>query len=84
MTKKLKFQMIKVWDHHHDNADYSDPLTFIPEKKYLEYVGWVLFEDDDLVVLAQGRSLEGKVMEYDCKMHLMKMAIIKRKPLRIE
>lgn len=81
---KIKFQIIKIEDHHADNSDWVDPKTYKPVKKYLEYTGWVIQEDDEIVTLAQGRSMEGKVMVYDNLMHVMKKTVKKRRTIKID
>ncbi len=76
--------MIKVQDHYSDNSDWVDPETYVPEKQFIEYVGWLVQEDDNQVTLAQGRSIQNKKWTYDNLMHLMKKNIIKRKYIKIQ
>ena len=81
---KVKFQIIKAEDHFADNSDWVDHATYTPVKKYLEYTGWLIQEDAEIVTLAQGRSLESGSYLYDNLMHIMKRTIKKRRTVKIE
>lgn len=79
--QKIKFQIISFKDHYHQNIQWIEPGKFRPTEMILEYCGWVTFENDELVILSQGRgSSDG---DYDSHMHILKNCITKRKTIQI-
>lgn len=81
--KRILFQRVKVQDHAADDPEWVDPDTYTPQKTYLEYVGWLIQENDNMLTLAQGRCWEGKNYTYDNLINLMKANVVKRKTLKI-
>ena len=79
----MRFQLISFEDHYSENATWVEPAKYKPRHMILEYCGWVIFEDDKLVVLSQGRDKE-KNTEYDSHIHILKNCITKRKTIKID
>jgi len=79
----MKFQLIMFKDHHHENETWIDPRTYDPSPVFLEYVGWVTHESEEMVVLSQGRTVDENSVDYDSHIHILKNSITKRKTIKI-
>ena len=76
--KYYPFQIITFTDHHHINDTWVKPENLKPQSVVLQYVGWVVKEDKQCVMLAQGRDLAAEHREYDSFMTILKPCIVSR------
>ncbi len=77
----MKMELVTFADHHHDNSSWNKPSDLDMSEYLIQYVGWVIKEDKEHIVLAQGRDAKGDDREYDSFMRIMKGCIRKRRVL---
>ena len=78
--KKYRFQLIQFYDHHRTD-EWVNPVQYVQKKIILEYTGWLIFENKQRLLLAQGRDKED-LQAFDGLMNIEKANIISRRTIK--